>query len=427
MVRGRSRGCLLWWRTMKILHITPYFQPGMGYQENYLPAAQKQLGHEVMLLTSDRYPPHPSYRETMQWTEAARCAGCGPFLEDGVEVRRLRVRWEWRAHWWVYLSGLWEAIAAYGPDIIQTHCLNGALTYQVLVGNVRRRVPLVVYDDCNYFNKAPYTWVKWGFYQGLKFGAWPLLLRTVDLVLAMSDETCVYLHHDLGVPKGKIMMHPYGAEHTVFRRDEALARELRTRLGIPGHAVVIINAGKVTPCKDNHVLLEAFAKVRGHSDRAFLVMAGNAPRAYRDRLEKTVAKSGLAPYVRWVDFLPHSELPAYYSLAEIGVWPGDWSCTVLEAASCGVALIQPDQLYTRYSSANSNSLLFERGNADELAGRMLTLVRDEGLRRAMGERSRELIERSLNWENLAKTSIAIYKDVLNKRGAPVCETRDYAE
>ena len=412
---------------MRILHITPYFQPGMGYQENYLPAAQKQLGHEVMLLTSDRYPPHPDYRETMRWTEAARHVEPGRYFEDGVAVLRLRARSEWRAHWWVYLPELWRAIGDYGPDIIQAHCLNGALTYQVLAGNVRRRLPLVVYDDCNYFNKTPYSWTKRAWYQCLKFGAWPVLLRSVGRVLGMSDETCVYLERDLGVPRRKIVMHPYGADPAAFRRDAAAARDFRRRLRIPEDAVVIVNAGKITPVKDNHVLLRAFARVRRRSRRAYLVMAGNAPRAYRDALEAIIAGSGVAPYVRWIDFLPHAALPACYSLAEIGVWPGDWSCTVLEAAACGVALIQPDRLYTRFSSANDNSLLFERGNAEELARRILALVEDEGLRRAMGRRSRELIQRRLNWEKLARDAVAIYETVLSEHNAGAPGVSGYAE
>ena len=31
---------------MRICHVTAYFQGNMGYQENYLPAAQKRLGHD---------------------------------------------------------------------------------------------------------------------------------------------------------------------------------------------------------------------------------------------------------------------------------------------------------------------------------------------------------------------------------------------
>ena len=39
---------------MKILHICQYFQENMGYQENTLPVAQKEIGNEVYIVTSNR-------------------------------------------------------------------------------------------------------------------------------------------------------------------------------------------------------------------------------------------------------------------------------------------------------------------------------------------------------------------------------------
>ncbi|GAJ21945.1 unnamed protein product, partial [marine sediment metagenome] len=45
----------------RILHIMNYYIPGMGYQENYLPAEQKKLGLFPFIITSDRYPPIQHY------------------------------------------------------------------------------------------------------------------------------------------------------------------------------------------------------------------------------------------------------------------------------------------------------------------------------------------------------------------------------
>ena len=401
---------------MRILHIAPYHQPNMGYQENYLPRAQKALGHEVALLASDRYPAHPDYKETMNWDEAARVVGAGEYEEDGITVIRCRARWEWGAHWWVYLPDAWREIERFDPDIIHVHCINGMLSYQVLWGNLLRNRNVIVDDHNNYFNKVPYTWKKWLFYRAQKYFVMPFVLRKVKRVLPMSHEVREYLHHDLGVPRRMMTLNHLGADPEEFKRDEALGREVRARYGIPDDAVVIVNSGKITEVKDNHVLLEAMGRVVKEAPRAFLIMVGNAPKAYRARLEALIEQHQLAGHVKWLDFLPHDELTAHYSAAEIGVWPGDWSCTVIEAAGCGVALVQPDLLYTKYSSANDNSLNFERGNADALAECLITLVNDDARRSEMGRQSRELIERELNWDNLARQTLEIYDKVL--RGDP---------
>ena len=146
------------------------------------------------------------------------------------------------------------------------------------------------------------------------------------------------------------------------------------------------------------------------------MMIGNAPEPYKSQLNAIIQKHGIENDVKWLEFLPHRELTAHYSAADIGCWPGDWSCTVIEAASCGVALVQPDLLYTKYSSANGNSLNFERYNANDLADKLFTLVRDDERRKDMQRRSRELIERELNWDALARQTIEIYERC--KKGEP---------
>jgi len=393
---------------MRICHVTAYFQGNMGYQENYLPAAQKKLGHEVLLLTSDRLAYHPKYQETMKWSENARIVGEGRFVEDGFDIVRLRTTWEWGAHWWVYCPDLWKEIEAFAPDVIHLHCINGMLSYQTMWGNLSRKRTLVVDDHNNYFNKVPYTWKKWVFYQALKWCVLPVMIRSVKRVLPMSHEVRDYLRTELGVPRSMTTLNHLGADPEEFRFDATLRAEVRAKLGIGGDRVVIINSGKITEVKDNHILLEAFAKVVRQDPRAYLIMVGNAPQEYRAQLNAIIEREGIGGNMVWLDFLPHDELTAHYSAADIGCWPGDWSCTVIEAASCSVALVQPDLLYTKYSSANGNSLNFQRGDADDLADKLLTLVRDNARREDMRRRSRELIERELNWDALARQTINIY-------------------
>ncbi len=401
---------------MKICHVTAYFQGRMGYQENYLPAAQKRLGHEVLLLTSDRLAYHPNFKETMKWSENDRIIGEGHFVEDGFDVIRLRTTWEWGVHWWVYCPELWDEIIRFNPDIIHLHCINGMLSYQTMFGNLFRGYTLIVDDHNNFFNKVPYTKKKWAFYQIIKHLALPIMIRGVSRVLPMSHEVREYLYSELGVPREFTTLNHLGADPDYFMRDETLGREVRARYGIGEERVVIVNSGKITEVKDNDILLEAFAQVVKREPRAFLMMIGNAPEPYKSQLNAIIQKHGIENDVKWLEFLPHRELTAHYSAADIGCWPGDWSCTVIEAASCGVALVQPDLLYTKYSSANGNSLNFERYNANDLADKLFTLVRDDERRKDMQRRSRELIERELNWDALARQTIEIYERC--KKGEP---------
>jgi len=62
-----------------------------------------------------------------------RVVGPGRRVEDGIVVIRPKVTWEWRAHWWVVCSSLWDAVKEVKPDIIHTYfVVIASSTFQVL-------------------------------------------------------------------------------------------------------------------------------------------------------------------------------------------------------------------------------------------------------------------------------------------------------
>jgi len=62
---------------VRILHVTQYFLPWLGYQEYYLAREQARAGHEVMVLTSATLPGETTRsllrrRTAAQWSPAKR-------------------------------------------------------------------------------------------------------------------------------------------------------------------------------------------------------------------------------------------------------------------------------------------------------------------------------------------------------------------
>ena len=46
-----------------IVHVQSYFQPHLGYQEYFLCKSMARLGHDVHIITSDRYAPFWALKE----------------------------------------------------------------------------------------------------------------------------------------------------------------------------------------------------------------------------------------------------------------------------------------------------------------------------------------------------------------------------
>ena len=83
---------------MRIVHVVDYSMPQMGYQEFLLPKYNAAAGHEVIILTSDRYFPVPNYEDTWKEFLGPRIIGCKSEIIHGVQIERLKTKYPetWR-------------------------------------------------------------------------------------------------------------------------------------------------------------------------------------------------------------------------------------------------------------------------------------------------------------------------------------------
>src|SRR6266478_5965288 len=113
---------------MRILHVSQYFLPWIGYQEFYLPRAQLNLGHEVLVVSSNlrwALGPYTALRE-----EGAACEMApGRSVECGIPSLRLKVRANVGGR--LFLRGLHEAVHAYQPNVVHSHIYLTFHTYQL--------------------------------------------------------------------------------------------------------------------------------------------------------------------------------------------------------------------------------------------------------------------------------------------------------
>src|SRR5205809_5521560 len=112
---------------MRIAHVTTWYVPGLGYEENCLPHEQAKLGHDVIVLTSDRVP--RLLMETGHFNQLYPSGrlGIGDSVDRGVRIARLASTPE--THGQLLLHGLARRLLAFRPDIVHCH---GALTPSTL-------------------------------------------------------------------------------------------------------------------------------------------------------------------------------------------------------------------------------------------------------------------------------------------------------
>jgi glycosyltransferase involved in cell wall biosynthesis len=170
------------------------------------------------------------------------------------------------------------------------------------------------------------------------------------------------------------------------------------------------------PQKSVDVFIDAAPAVLEQVPDARLAVVGNGE--LRGELEQRAHSLGLSERLRFFDFQP----PAARQLASLDVFvlPSSWEAfpiSVLEAMACGVPQLATDVGGTREAVAEGETgLLCPPGDPAALADRLVRLLRDEDLRRRMGEASRQRFDEHFRIEAMLDGTAAVYRSVLERAG-----------
>jgi glycosyltransferase involved in cell wall biosynthesis len=213
----------------------------------------------------------------------------------------------------------------------------------------------------------------------------PRSARKADLIFTLSQASKAEIVEQLGIPPEKIVVFHTGvSDHFHPPTGDATERERRRReLGLPQSYVLTVGAHD--PRRNLKTLLAAYRelKSRGPVEQRLVVVGPKTP-YYREVWEKT-RSLGLEEDVLYLDYVPNEELPSYYGLADLYVYPSSeegFGLTPLEAMACGCPVVT-----SRASSlpevVGDAALLVNPTDADELAGAMGRVLSDRALRHSL--------------------------------------------
>lgn len=395
---------------MRIARIVQYFQPRFGYADYYLMTAFKKLGHEVCIITSDRYSPGV----TLFDNTVNRKVGSGKSVEYGLPVYRLSTLFEIDGLI-LNLIGMKKVLEDFEPDIVHSNDLFYPLT--LLAAHYRRSFGYRLFVDSitGSFNPTgpkalAFKKHKWLFARYLR--------KNVDGFFAVCQGSKKWLFKNFLIPYNYIDFVPLAADSNIFMFDAKNRQIIRDNLGLSNGEIVLVYAGKITPDKDVDVLIRSLALVACDFSRKLkLLVIGNGRREYLNYLSELAKISNIRENIIFIPTVDRNELPKYFSAADIAIWPGSPSISIIEAMSTSLPVIvaqyakpREDAYDTTHLLEYENALSFPRGNVLELAFSIRRLASDGSLRKEMGKRSRKLVEEKLNWDKVVPQLMKIYKE-----------------
>jgi glycosyltransferase involved in cell wall biosynthesis len=220
----------------------------------------------------------------------------------------------------------------------------------------------------------------------------PEKLERAEFVLTCTSDNKRHLETVSPVSRHKVKVSYHGLDLRLFRP-------------APPHfspgAPSILAVGSLLECKGFDILLEACGRLRRQGLDFALTLAGGGPE--EASLRATVRREGLDRHVRFTGFVTQRDLVPLYQRADLFVLPAvleiHWGIpnVLVEALACGVPVITTAlPSLTELVEDGREGLVARNRDPEDLARKMATLLRDPGLRRAMGQAGRARVESSFD-------------------------------
>lgn len=180
----------------------------------------------------------------------------------------------------------------------------------------------------------------------------------------------------------------------------------------------ILYMGRVKRYKRLDLILEAFsiAARSGLDPQVRLIFAGGGDDY--PRLEKRADTLGIAAGCAFLGRVSHDEKIKLLRHALVVANPSPkegWGITNMEAAACGTPVVASRSPGLRESVRDGVSgFLFDPGDIQGFAGRLLAVAGDQELRSKLGAGAREFALK-FSWEKSAKQTLEYISDILEKR------------
>lgn len=246
-----------------------------------------------------------------------------------------------------------------------------------------------------------------------------LTSRRVSLYISNSAAAKKLLVEREKIPEEKIIVIPNGVDCQRFRPptpEEKAA--LRSRLGLPKTATIMVNVANLLPVKGHMYLLKAIASLPSKiKEKLALLLVGYGP--LQESLKKEAALLNLYSVVRFLGRQESENVAKILRAADIFVLASLWEGlpnAVLEAMATGLPVVAtatggvPELIRDE-----KEGLLVPPKDPDALAAAVRRLVSDIQLRQTLGGNARVRAQKSFSLEEMTAQTEKIYLSLLGGR------------
>tara|TARA_Y100000310_G_scaffold86189_1_gene83037 strand:- start:1978 stop:3144 length:1167 start_codon:yes stop_codon:yes gene_type:complete len=380
-----------------------YFVPELGYQEYYLAKKHKQMGHDVYVVASDLLYPFPNIETILKEAgikNTSRKRKPGFSVVDGIKVYRLKHLFEYSD--FILVKGLKQILIEIKPDIVFAHESRQGLPALAAYYKNKIGYKLVV-DQHDFYHKIPnYPWWK----KLLRFSDYFLFrkfivnysLKRADKIVAVTQQTKDFLVKIQKINPKNVSLISLGVDIDFFKFDNKSRAGIRKRFKMKNSDIVLIFSGTIVRRKGIELLLEALSEMKNKNLKLMIVGGGDVD--YMSDLKALTKKLNIENKTIFTGFVKKDNVKDYFSAADIGIWPGNNSVSIMEAMACKLPIVMVDLQLGHLVNYN-NGLKFPQHSKEKLKQALEKLIRND-LRIKMANNSVNAIKKYYSYDTIAK-------------------------
>jgi glycosyltransferase involved in cell wall biosynthesis len=217
-----------------------------------------------------------------------------------------------------------------------------------------------------------------------------------DLIIAVSAFTAGQVESLLGIPRSRIRVVHHGVDPAAERS--------------PLTDKIILFVGAIQKRKNVLRLVEAFERTQPGWK---LVLAGSAGYGAQE-IRDAIARSPRRSDIEMCGYVTAAALEQWYRTASIFAFPSldeGFGIPVLEAMAHGIPVLTSDSSALR-EVAGDAALLVEANDSGAIANGLNLLLRNETIRRHLGQRGLERCAK-FTWDQAVRKTWDVYRELLD--------------
>ena len=349
-------------RKMKIVHVTQFFHPTRGYQENHLSILQAKAGHDVVIICTDDL--------TLWGVVEDEIKRMDKDFEKKYNIIIIRLKKLYEFSTRIFVRGLNDVLDQNRPELLTIHAVSLPMSLQAMKWGAKNNIRIIVDDhmvEAGSFNKS----AKY-FYSVFRV-LFPLYLKMfnikVDKWIAVSGETKEFMLKNYGITDN-IEIVPLGFDNNTVYRDIAGGKEWLLKNKLPLDTDYILYIGKFDHMKDPIDLIEPFKVFQKEHPEFKLLMVGDPSDEYAKNLNVKIENLQIKHDVYIVKSVPNDEMRKVFSIAEMVIWPHGSSMAMLEAMVCECPVLAPNIDVNQERLSEGRGVMFIENDIHDLVDKM---------------------------------------------------------